>query len=231
MNSIKPLAHDYLKSLAKPAAATISEGHGIRYYPGSGKDSGPFHLFADTGFCRTIIYSDYRVEEYDARAFVTSLEGWTAGVVERLRPIDYGVHFWEEFWPDDEKSRVDSNPASAFAVKVTLSRARANDVTFIFFGTEAIQTFSIVSRAGLQPTSLVLQDHGFGCNWCNFGGAESPLYEYAIALGLPQYLLVADNTDPWPNYQQVSKFTVQAGLGSGNSHDRACFRRLAHSST
>ena len=125
MNSTKPLAHDYLKSLAKPTAATISEGHGILYYPGSGKDSGPFHLFADTGFCRTIIYSDYRVKEDDARDFVTSLEGWTAGGVETLRPTDYGVYLWEEFWPDDEKSRVDSNPANAFAVKVTLSRAGA----------------------------------------------------------------------------------------------------------
>lgn len=212
-----------LSSLAKSPGANGSKRCGILYYPGSGTDSGPFQLFAGNGFVETIIYADYRIKESDAREFVTSLQGWNAGVIETIRPSDYGAHWWEEFWPDDERSRIDSDPWRAFAFRVKLSRTGASDVTFIFFGAEAIQTFSVISRAGVIPTVVVLQDHGFGCNWSIFGGGESPLYKIACDSGFPQVLLVAENTDPWPGYEQVSDYEIRDG--QMHNHARALFHR------
>lgn len=53
-----------------------------------------------------------------------------------------------------------------------------------------------------KPHGVLLQDHGFGCNWCNFGGETSPLFDLAQQACLPEWLLVAENTDVWPGYEE-----------------------------
>ena len=64
---------------------------------------------------------------------------------------------------------------------------------------------------------ILLQDHGFGGGWARFGGA-SRLYELAQAR-LPQWLVVAENTDVWPGYDLSNEYHVGAGGQHGAGRD------------
>ena len=195
----------------------------ILYYPGSGTDYGPFRLFAENSNVTTVIYADYRVTEHEARQFITHLPGWQLeGEIERLEPDFFRADWWEDFWPDDPASRENAGPPTAFALRATLSRS-TKSVEFLFLATEAIQTFSILAESGLVPTMVVLQDHGFGCGWAKFGG-ESNLFTSASSVGLPQLLLVAANTAPWPGYGRASESTEYDEQMP--THPRALFRRV-----
>jgi hypothetical protein len=77
------------------------------------------------------------------------------------------------------------------------------------------------ARRRIAPYAIVLQDHGFGGSWCNFGSQGSPLLSMAQQAGLPEWLLVADNTDPWPGYQQASE---DAEPGGQHGHPRRLYR-------
>lgn len=60
-----------------------------------------------------------------------------------------------------------------------------------------------------DPFAIILQDHGFGGNYALFGGAggrgDRNLLEQIARRGnvLPQFLLVADNTAPWQDFERV----------------------------
>ena len=213
-----PTPPNYLKSLRREPKALRRSAN--LYYPGSGTDDGPFRLFAENSKVATVIYADYLVSEHDARHFITHLPGWQLeGAITRPEPGFFRARTWEDFWPDDPLSRRAAGPQSAFALRATLSHS-TRTVEFLFLGTEAIQTFSILAKSRLLPTFVVLQDHGFGNNWAKFGG-ESNLFTRASLAGLPQLLLVATNTDPWPGYEQASEFIAQE-----DQHGRALFRRV-----
>ena len=217
-NAPLPTPEEYLKSLRREPKA--SGRNAILYYPGSGTDYGPFRLFAENSKVAKVIYADYLLSELDAREFITHLPGWQLdGEIVRPEPGFFHARTWEDFWPDDPLSRRAARPQSAFALRATLSNSR-RFVEFLFLGTEAIQTFSILAKSRLLPTIVVLQDHGFGSGWANFGG-ESTLFTRASLAGLPQLLLVATNTVPWPGYEQTSEFIAQE-----DQHDRALFRRV-----
>ena len=196
----------------------------VLYYPGSGTDWGPFSLFANNAPVSTVIYSDYGSDRKKAETLISSLHrsGWNGGQLEELTPNDFGVSTWEEFWPDNEKSRKIAEPESAFAIQTHLSNSNGAKIRFIFLATEAIQTFSILVRAGITPTAIVLQDHGLGGGWAPFGG-KSELWQAARELkALPELLFVANNTKPWSDYARVSDDAVYEG--QMHDHRRALYR-------
>jgi hypothetical protein len=71
---------------------------------------------------------------------------------------------------------------------------------------------------------MVLQDHGFGGNWMNFGDKQGPLYQLAAQSGLPDWLLVADNTKYWSGFQVASDWSLAAGSAG---HKRRLWRRTS----
>ena len=97
-------------------------------------------------------------------------------------------------------------------------------IAFMHFTAEAVWTYwnlwARFKRGG--PYAMVLQDHKFGGNWTTFGDPEGPLHQMAVQSGLPNWLLVGDNTNYWPGYELVSDPTAPT-----DSNPRR--RRLYHS--
>jgi hypothetical protein len=100
-------------------------------------------------------------------------------------------------------------------------------ITKVYLGTEAIKTYHIlVNIKNIKIDILVLQDHGFGCNWSshtfgfNKNQKENLLYNLCKAsINLPKYILLGQNTAIWPNYKQETKFEAQ----NDSSHKKALF--------
>jgi hypothetical protein len=88
-------------------------------------------------------------------------------------------------------------------------------------GGDGVATFDALfcQSDGNPPYAVVVQDHGFGGNWTTFGGDGSPLWSLARRGALPKWLLVADNTTPWPDYQVASN----TDCGGMNASPRRLF--------
>lgn len=73
-----PTPTAYLSEAVSGQATKASGRSGVLYYPGSGTDSGPFHLFAENANVETVIYADYSITQDEARKFLNSfsLRGW-----------------------------------------------------------------------------------------------------------------------------------------------------------
>lgn len=202
----------------------------LLYYPGAGTDHSPFLLFAEHAKVSMVIYADYMLGMEGPDGFLERIRvyGWEASVPVPLNPDFFEAETWDAFWPDVQGARNHRNQNTDFAIGATLTKRDRSPVQFIYLGTDAIQTFSVLVRAGFVPSAIVLQDHGIA-NWASFGG-DSVLYRRALTelpyrLSLPQLLLVAENTQSWPEFQQVSQFCVYEGGGGGHS-SRALFSRI-----
>lgn len=201
----------------------------ILYYPGAGTDYGPLIRFSGPTEVKTVIYADYGMEKEPVIQFLSSIPGWSVGPMSDLQPLDLGlVASWEQFWPVNPKSRKFANPASAFGLRAKLVRQQDGvSVDFIYLATEAVQTYANLLLAGLRPTIMVLQDHGFGGNWTQFGG-NAELFKHAKG-ALPRYLLVGQNTEVWPGYAPVSGGRVDAG--QMHAFERVIFELISGDAT
>ena len=79
-----------------------------------------------------------------------------------------------------------------------------------------------------EPFMIVVQDHGSGGNTDEFGridwfGRNGSLKRIARQCGqLPQWLLVAKNTEPWEDYEDCG---ADAEVGGMWKHPRRLYRR------
>jgi len=192
----KPSPRDYL-SEAEVTLQTL-------YYPGARMDLGPFEIFAGSAKLTRVIYADYGIDESSAGSLIKSIARWKCTSFQKLNPANFGVDSWDAFWPDDPASLRHRQPANAFGCTAHLSNELGHEVEFTYFGTEGHQTLEVLIRCRLKPSTIVLQDHGFGLGWARFGG-DSLMYRLARDLrALPRFLLIAAKTRTWPGYHQVT---------------------------
>lgn len=196
---------------------------GVLYYPGCGSDYGPLKLFTENGAVSTAIYADYTLGPPPFAEFFEEANGWKSNPVEKLTCKNLQAESWDDFWPKNSQSRRFASPNGARAFQTKLHTPSAVAIRFIFCKTEGVQTLQCLIRAGFTPTVIVLQDHGFGCNWTRFGG-EHELYQYAVQFNaLPEFLFVARNTQPWAGYIRVTDYVFYEG--QMHHHKRALYRR------
>lgn len=71
---------------------------------------------------------------------------------------------------------------------------------------------------------VVLQDHGTGDNWSEFGIGQDlkDIGLSKVSDFLPSFLFVGKNTVPWNGYKQVTDFHGEFGSAC---HPRALFRK------
>ena len=83
------------------------------------------------------------------------------------------------------------------------------------------------------PYAILLQDHGFGGDFAaehlgvrdgGFGDPDGFLYRAARANGLPEFLIVVDNTTCWRGYERVRSVDPSRG-GVTAGFDRSLYRR------
>ncbi|MDE0392426.1 MAG: hypothetical protein OXI57_10185 [Rhodospirillales bacterium] len=78
------------------------------------------------------------------------------------------------------------------------------------------------------PFAILLQDHGFGGDFAanrdnGFGDPDGVLYRAAEEAGLPEFLIVAENTSSWRDYVRVKG--VDPDIGGMAGHERRLFER------
>lgn len=181
---------------------------GTLYYPGSGTDWSPLHLFGSSQHIGTAIYVDYLVEKDAAGVFLTTIPGWQGApaTLEDVEPDYVGVGSWDRCWAEEPDAYHFAHPDQAYGLRSRVATQTA-EVEVIFLATEAIQTYSLLLRRGLRASVVVLQDHGFGLNWSSFGG-DSRLYRAGCQhpMLLPDLLLVGDNTAP--HGRSIAKYPI-----------------------
>ena len=190
------------------------------YYPGSGTDIAPVDLFIKGRFVSTAVYADYMITPEQIEEMFIENESWKIERQRELNPEDFGLSAWGQFWPEIDESYSFARPGHAFCKLMILRSADSRlRIHFLVIATEAIETYIRLIDLGFHPTVVIVQDHGFGCNWTDFGG-NSMLYSIAQS-HLPEMIYVASNTKPWPGYRQVSEYGSPEGSAG---HPRAIWR-------
>lgn len=203
------------------------------FYPGGGTDDGPLALACRTAPVAHVIYADYGLSRRDVEAFLRRRPFLGVKSMRSVGPGVLGAESWDEYWATDLRARNFSGPERAFGIGCGthhrgLEREEefiAREVSFLYLATEAVGTYArlLASQADNVPDFVVLQDHGFGGNWTHFGGENELWQAAAERLAFPRFLLVAENTRPWPGYEQVTGY--EPTPGQMHSFGRALFVR------
>jgi hypothetical protein len=186
------------------------------YYPGSGTDYSVMELFAEYAEVSNIYYADYgeEMKGYGLATFsnIDYLEecelpfcNYYMKDLVVLNPQDLNKNSWLDFWPDNLESKKFGKPENGWGASVKM-KCHSDWFSFIYLGTEGIQTAEVLLSNNIFLDVVVLQEHGCGGNWSHFGGANSPLY-HTMQEHLPEYILMEpdSNTEIWPGYIQVTE--------------------------
>lgn len=177
----------------------------VLYYPGAGTDFGPLQHFALNMDLAVAVYVDYLIKPDMIQDILRRFSA-TMPELQRVSPRDMSCHAWADFWPDDSRSLLFAKPSRAFGFMCDLHIHPERSTRLIYLATEGHKTYQNLLGTRLQPDLVVLQDHGFGGNWRDFGGF-SPMYRMArAASALPPLLFSAgENTRVWPGYQAIGE--------------------------
>ena len=194
----------------------------VVYYPGSGTDGHPLKIFGGSHAAHCFVFSDYGTARETVEEQLRDADD--PGHPRGYRPLHVEALSEQELRPGGwtqhiDTRRVDRGPATRkpeggpYAVWAALERREGfgedhgpSRLAVVVVGGEGVATFDALFCQGdaAPPYGVLLQDHGFGGNWTRFGGEDSPLWEIARLYARPEWLLVADNTHPWPGYACVS---------------------------
>jgi len=213
-------------SFADPTLSKKLRDARVVFYPGAGNDLHALEIFGSSGAAHCFINVDYDAVD---RNIFRNIPGYSIVSTESIdfatlsRALDLAVvhpyeHLWQKFksWPDIKEGQSNL---------ILLKRESAKRVEYFFIlqaFVEAVWFYNeFWAKHGRGAYAILLQDHGFGLNWTQFGGPESHLYEMAQRGTLPDYLVVAENTEVWPGYERDRSI----GPGGSAMHMRALFRR------
>lgn len=196
----------------------------IVYYPGSRADGNPLEVFGKSHAAHCFVYCDNSISEQGVRNQLENENqmGHPSGYRQitgthvckhELTPQLVTLHY--DLRPENVDRATREPHGGSFAYWAVLERTEEFDdrhgpkrLSILHVGAEGIATFDALfcQRGSNPPFAVVLQDHGYGGNWTTFGGPDSLFFEICTnhCRRLPEWLLVADNTDPWPGYAQIS---------------------------
>jgi hypothetical protein len=197
------------------ALAFLAKDGDTVFYPGAGADVHDIVIFADHG-ASCFVHADY-LETPDLSG-VLEAKGFTVLHAETLTFQD----LIETNLFSESESLFATNWqrfANVEAVKTGISRwyvfeSGNNTLGLLQVFGEAHWVYEhIFSKRNKAAFGILLQDHGLGGFWTQFGG-QSQLYDLATA-NLPAWLIVGPNTNVWPGYGRSNEYDV----GAGGQHD------------
>ncbi len=182
------------------------------FYPGSGSDGSPVACFNSAHAAHCYIYVDYLLTDNDLRRELDrGFLGYRSLSTIGLRARDLIPLGWRPT-PGLPRREMWITPVAPFGFLEIFERIDGYDnshgssrFAILFLGADGFAAFDALfcQANGFQPPyCVVLQDHGFGCNYDDFGGGGF-LEGLALSRCRPHYLLVAENTRPWEGYQPV----------------------------
>jgi hypothetical protein len=194
----------------------------IVYYPGSAADGHPLRIFGGPHAAHCFVFSDYGEsatyfeEQLRDEDHIGHPKGYRPLQVISLDESQLTPNGWQRHVTLRHTNNSFANtrpPEGPFALWAVLERKESfgddhgpSRLAILVVGGDGVATFDALfcQPDGTPPYAVVLQDHGFGGNWTTFGGDGSPLWSLARRGTIPKWLLVADNTTPWPGYKVVS---------------------------
>lgn len=196
------------------------------FYPGSGLDGHAIELFGSTHSAHCFIHVDYGVDESTSSKVLDVLQqdapyrckGYSPSQVvkltaDRLRDL-FGLRMTHPV-PGQNADLQDGFWTILQRDSGLNDEHGPERLAFLHIHAEAVWLYWNLCQSAHRAFAVVLQDHGFGGNWTDFGGADSYLFQCAERNGLlPEWLLVAKNTDCWPNYNAASDWE-QTKPGTG----------------
>ncbi len=240
--------YDFLKNLAEPTPRWLEEyseangfpneaffGSRIVFYPGSGSDGHAVKVFGSTRSAHCFVYADYGMSLDRLKAEIAHPNHGFLG----YHVLASHIMRLADVFPDGLHStghpRADSfakeEPFCLFAVfernEELHDNHGASRFALLFIAADAIAVYRSMFCQGVDakpPFAILLQDHGFGGNYDRFGGGGL-MEEFASRYSVfPDFLLIADNTEPWADYARVPG--TRGEHGGMHSHLRYLYRRL-----
>jgi hypothetical protein len=209
----------------------------VVFYPGSGTDGQPVQYFGSRQMAHCFVYIDYGIDR-EQIAHELSEGGHPFMGYQQLGnfPLtqhELTPHGWQPHIRPPSDAWRHFASAKPFAFIQILERLPQFDVSqgperlaILFLGADGVATYDAMFCQGsaASPFAAVLQDHGFGGNWTTFGlgGALEELAK--ITKQWPEYLFVAENTQPWADYEVVENSVAHGGGMHGYS--RQLWRRV-----
>lgn len=221
----------------KPAFKEIFNGGRIVYYPGSGYDGQPIKTFNIAHYAHTFFYVDYLIDRENIINALTEDHAFNGykniGIIEYqerdLSPRGWTPHYHPTPEEMEDMRYHHANSGDSYCLVFVFEREPNLDgehgcdrFAVVTLKADGIATFdALFANNHKAPDVLILQDHGFGCNY-NYFGRGGALNQIADATNCyPLFTMVADNTDSWENYEKVPD--VHHALGS---HMRWLYKRF-----
>lgn len=223
---------DWLR--AGPRTFGRSDFFGSRtiYYPGSGDDGQPVKLCARVHAAHAFVYVDtaYDRDWVFKRLYgsETGFRGYAPEHEEPVRKADLRPGGWTPVCPSVARNKRYrfADPFAHFAVFRRLDGEGYDDahgperLAGLFIGADGFAAYDALYCQGdgtPAPFLVTVQDGGFDGNWSKFG-SKGALEKIARKSGiLPEYLLVADNSEPWEGYPDTG---APAEPGGCHGHPR-----------
>jgi hypothetical protein len=185
----------------------------IVYYPGSGNDGSPVRLFNTAGAADCFLYVDYMLErdvllkQIGSRGF----KGYHTCSRIELEPADFGVKRWSPHLTSTEMRKAIQPTVEPYGfleiLEKTDLRVPGHERLAILFmcadGHAAYDALFCQPDSPSPPFAMVIQDHGFGGNWSEFGNGGA-LHMIAMRAGIvPELMLVGDNSLSWAGFARI----------------------------
>jgi hypothetical protein len=226
-----PLLTDLLNSHAIPVPDWIKKSPPLNmevfdqflssrvvFYPGSGMDMQPVELFNGTHNACCFVYADFEpISNFPQfRGYETTcVQTLTAEELQKCCQLN-AAH------PFNRDPELNGAVWTVLHWRPGYAEEPGSEwIAFLHIRAEAVWIYWNLwgQNSRYLPYAVILQDHGIvGHCWTKFGDYWSPLR--TMTVNVPPWLLVAENTWPWPGYVAKSNWTREAGMGR---HRRALY--------
>jgi hypothetical protein len=198
------------------------------YYPGSGIDASIIVNLTQTLDLDFIIYADYITEIHQLEELKSILKNnfFIYGDEIDLKPdfMNASLKSWDQYWHPKSKGQFSSS-GNAWAKLIPLTTPDGQKIDLLYMRTEAIGTYKLLNRYLGAAHVVVVQDHGLGCFWTDFGGYSKMYLSAKGSLKLPEFLYLDELTKSWPNYIQHAPYEDCLDMVN-NVAKKALFRKI-----
>lgn len=220
---------------SKKIAVTDFFASRVVFYPGSGTDGQPVAFFGSGHLAHCFVYADYGMTREHVTLELGDAGHPFAGYVsigrQDLLENDLTPHGWVPHILPAGAVQGSLATVRPYAFIEILERRsgfgeghgpqRLAVLILCADGVAAYDSLFCQPRSTL-PFAVVLQDHGWGGNWTTFGQGGCLDSLVSQTLRLPEYLLVAENTDAWQGYIPVEGMIAGGGGMHGFNRQLWC---------
>lgn len=186
----------------------------VVYYPASGTDDHAIELFGSSHSAHCFVHCDLGIGAHEVRDELVvdnrqHLRGYRPVFSQELTADQARDVIWlgDDEWEPPRAAGAWPGDCLRGALWAILERENGFDdahgparLALLHVRAEAVWLYhELWERRRLAPYAIMVKDYGRDIVWSDFGVKKSPLY-MAAERSLPEWLLIASNTNCWPGY-------------------------------